>query len=406
MRSGESAWTSVRVLVATGLLLGCGAGGSQSTAGLDGGDAAADKAPVPVIDGATEVIGTAPEAPADGGADDSDAPSEFHVIAPTGLVVENGHLFVAQGAGNGASNSLLEIDVARDTASVVADLSAPSISVIALASDRAGRLFLTTGHGAVVVKVDVASGTRTVLAGSYYAQDHLDGVGPEARFRSTIGLALDGRGNMYVTDQFDYTIRKIVIASGSVSSFAGVSQQSGRVDGVGSAARFVGPKDITYDRASDALYLSDYTTVRKIDPVTAEVTTLAGTGTAGTLTDGVGRNAAFDYVGSIVADGQGSLFVGDRATIRRILLATAEVTTVAGHVGGSISRDGTGATAFLTDASAIGPDGMGALYFLSCQTIRRLELATGTITTLYGLPEEAYRLVLGCVTNGRPLHAE
>jgi hypothetical protein len=155
-----------------------------------------------------------------------------------------------------------------------------------------------------------------------------------------------------------------------------------------------------------SLYVGDYTTVRRIDPTTGAVTTLAGTGRAGTLSDGIGVNASFDFVGSFALDGAGGMYVADRATIRKINLATAEVKTFAGHVGASVSRDGTATTAYIRDPDVLALDGRGTLYFTSCQTIRKPDLASGAITTLYGFPDEVHRALLGCVTNGRPLTAD
>jgi DNA-binding beta-propeller fold protein YncE len=48
----------------------------------------------------------------------------------------------------------------------------------------------------------------------------VNGVGSAARFAGPYGLATDSAGNLYVTDAFDCTIRKIS-AEGTVSTIAG-----------------------------------------------------------------------------------------------------------------------------------------------------------------------------------------
>jgi sugar lactone lactonase YvrE len=53
--------------------------------------------------------------------------------------------------------------------------------------------------------------------------DSVDGTGASARFNGPEGVALDGQGNLYVADTLNHAIRKIVLASGEVSSLAGVA---------------------------------------------------------------------------------------------------------------------------------------------------------------------------------------
>ena len=56
------------------------------------------------------------------------------------------------------------------------------------------------------------------------------------------GIASDRAGNLYVADVWDNTIRKVVVATGAVTTLAGVVDQYGRVDGTGAAARFDQPE--------------------------------------------------------------------------------------------------------------------------------------------------------------------
>jgi hypothetical protein len=67
-----------------------------------------------------------------------------------------------------------------------------------------------------------------------------------ARFSSPEGLAIDGADNVYVADNFNYTIRKITPA-GEVSTFAGLPGTYGAIDGTGSEARFLQPSALAFD---------------------------------------------------------------------------------------------------------------------------------------------------------------
>ena len=93
-------------------------------------------------------------------------------------------------------------------------------------------------------------------------------------------IATDGT-NLYVTDSGNHTIRKIVIATGSVSTLAGGAGNSGSADGAGSTARFNAPSGITTDGTN--LYVADYgnCTIRKVVIASGVVTTLVSAGIQG-----------------------------------------------------------------------------------------------------------------------------
>ena len=107
--------------------------------------------------------------------------------------------------------------------------------------------------------------------------------------------------------------------SGKVTTFAGTAGSSGSTDAVGTSARFNKPRGITSDGTN--LYVSEYNnhTIRKIVISTGVVTTLAGTaGTSGS-TDATGTLARFYSPVGLTTDGT-SLYVADRFnhTIRKI----------------------------------------------------------------------------------------
>jgi DNA-binding beta-propeller fold protein YncE len=119
---------------------------------------------------------------------------------------------------------------------------------------------------------------------------------------------------------------------------------------------------------------------------------LGGSGSA----DGVGAEARFgdfgDFGGQLAADAAGALYVVDRgnATIRKIAAGTDEVSTIAGKPAAArVVTDGTGAQARFADPTGIAVDPAGTTLFVSecaANVIRRVELATGAVTTLAGAP--------------------
>jgi hypothetical protein len=102
-----------------------------------------------------------------------------------------------------------------------------------------------------------------------------NGVGSAARFSSPFGITIDSLGNLFVGEYGNLVIRKIT-PSGSVTTFAGTTGLYGSTDGVGSSARFLNPKGVTFDMFGN-LFVMDHNNfiVRKIFP-DGTVITIAG----------------------------------------------------------------------------------------------------------------------------------
>ena len=258
-----------------------------------------------------------------------------------------------------------------------------------LASDGAGNLFVADSSNQTIRKLVIASGVVTTLAGSPGLAGSADGTGPAARFNVPEGLASDGAGNLFVADVGNHTIRKVVIATGVVTTLAGSPGTTGSTDGTGPAARFNLPEGLAADGVGD-LFVADRGnhTVRRVVIATAVVTTLAGSPGAPGSTDGTGTAARFNFPQNIASDGADNLFVADtfNHTIRRVVIATGVVTTLAGSPGVSGSTDGTGAAARFWVPRGLASDGAGSLFVADGynNSIRKLVIATGVVTTFAG----------------------
>jgi len=226
-----------------------------------------------------------------------------------------------------------------------------------VAVDGSGNLYVADQHNHLIRKI-TSAGVVTTLAG-IGSQGYANGTGTAASFNYPWGVAVDGSGNLYVADQGNHLIRKITSA-GVVTTLAG-SGSSGSADGTGTAASFHDPTGVAVD-GSGNLYVADKNNhlIRKITSA-GVVTTFAGSGSSGSA-DGTGTAASFYRPDGVVVDGSGNVYVADRNNhlIRKITSAGV-VTTLAGS-GSAGSADGTGTAASFSYPSGVAVDGSGNVY--------------------------------------------
>ncbi|GEM_PF-5051319 len=307
-----------------------------------------------------------------GMADDIASDAQFN--GPSRVAVDGaGDLYVS----DNNNNAIRKIDASTDQVSTVVAANGGLNSPMGIVADGSGNLYVADSVNRVIRKIVIATGAMTTLAGQFGISGSANGTGTAASFARPYGLAADGSGNLYVTDRNNHTIRKIVIATGVVTTLAGTAGTSGSTNGTGAAATFDSPYGVAAD-GSGNLYVTDNDnhTIRKIVIATGAVTTLAGTaGTSGS-TDGTSAAATFDSPKDVALDGSGNLYVSDSGNhiIRKIVLSTGEVTTLAGTAGVEGSTDGTGAAARFLFPNGLAVDGSGSLYVADTDnhTIRKI----------------------------------
>ncbi|MBX7204429.1 MAG: T9SS type A sorting domain-containing protein [Bacteroidia bacterium] len=181
----------------------------------------------------------------------------------------------------------------------------------------------------------------------------VDATGTAARFNHPQDIVYDGDQYLYVADTDNHKIKRINIATGAVTTFAGTGT-SGSTNGTRLSASFSYPSGLCY--YSNKLYIADEGSymIRVIDIASGNVSTLAGAGTFG-MTNGTAATAQFKYPEDVAVDLSGDVYVveGKNAggVIRKI--SNGQVTTFAGADGQTGTTDGVGAAARFKDPRSI-----------------------------------------------------
>ena len=183
---------------------------------------------------------------------------------------------------------------------------------------------------------------------------------------------------------------------GVIATVAGTGGRGYSGDGGPAPAALLSePFMCTFDAAGN-LYIAEAMNhcVRRVDAITGVITTIAGTGAEGYSGDGgPATTATFNQPYSLQVDANGDVYVVDRLNfvIRRIDAATGIITTVAGTGESGYGGDrGPGTQAQFREPNDCFLDGRGGLLIADVQDqrIRRLDLASGVIATFAGNGEK------------------
>ena len=208
----------------------------------------------------------------------------------------------------------------------------------------------------------------------------------------------DSAGNLFYTEAKNHIVRRVDKASGIVTTVAGNCESGYSGDG-GSAiqATMQEPNSLQVDQNNGDIYIVDRqnAVVRKVDATSGIITTVAGTGEVGYSGDGgPGNQAMFREPNDCFLDGKGGLLIADiqDQRIRRLDLATGIVTTVAGN--GEKERTGDGKPALeasFLGARAVCLDSKGNMYVAEREGngVRKVD-TNGLMSTIAGNGERGY----------------
>jgi len=215
----------------------------------------------------------------------------------------------------------------------------PIENPVSLAVAPDGVYYLMEQHGARVLRFDRATGWLDVYAGDadrpgYEGWAGDGGPAREAMMSQGIGLALSDEGVLFIADTRNHRIRYVDPETEIMGTLAG-SGEKGLLDGVGLDAQFNEPHHLAW--AEGVLFVADAANhvVRRIDVATGEVSVFAGTGVAGSSGDGgPAVEAALDTPQGLAVDEEGSVYIADTENhaVRKVD-PQGQLDTVVGQLG-------------------------------------------------------------------------
>ncbi|MCB1021865.1 MAG: SMP-30/gluconolactonase/LRE family protein [Acidobacteria bacterium] len=201
--------------------------------------------------------------------------------------------------------------------------------------DKHGNLFFVDMKNANVRRVDAKTGIISTVAGTGEMGFSGDGgAATLALFKQPHSIAFDKRGDLYVCDIGNNRIRKIDMRSGLISTFAGTGEKLATSDGAPLAGTPLnGPRAMAFDKNGDMyLALREGNQVWRLDRKAQTWRHVAGTGEKGYQNGPDAKKATLSGPKGIEVGPDRAVYIADTEshTIRRIDLATGAISTVAG----------------------------------------------------------------------------
>ena len=288
-----------------------------------------------------------------------------------------GDVFVADKTGNQISlwcaaanaslgctgNNASVVYIASSGATITATLNAPT----AVSLDAAGNLYIANSGTNQILRVDAATHAITSAAGDGVQGYTGDGsAATAAELNAPGGVVADAAGNLYIADSGNNVVRRVDALTGNIATIAGTGVQGFLGDGgQATQAELNNPFAVTLEDAGN-LYIADTgnSALRKVNLATGLISTVAGTGGAAGFA-GDGGNATNAQLSSplgITTDAAGNLYITDsgNARLRRVDAASGIIETIAGSGQAGFSGDGGSATqATLEEPSGVAVDALG-----------------------------------------------
>jgi uncharacterized protein (TIGR03437 family) len=237
--------------------------------------------------------------------------------------------------------------------------------VAGVAVDAAGAVYIADMDNFRVRKVDTTGKISTVAGNGSFGFTGDNVPATQTALSSPTAVAVDGAGNLYIADLFNYRVRK-VNPQGIITTVAGTGVAGNSGDGgLATQARFETPESVAVDRAGN-LYIADSANhvVRKVDTA-GIISAFAGNGQGGFSGDnGQARQARLSAPRGVAVDAAGNVYISDAGNDRiRRVDKNGVITTIAGNGQTGYNGDGTLATqASFFEPVGLAVDPYGVIY--------------------------------------------
>jgi sugar lactone lactonase YvrE len=251
-----------------------------------------------------------------------------------------------------------------------------------------GQLVVTEFGGHRVIRID-AAGKVTPLAGSG-KKGFADGVGDKAEFNAPHNLAVGPDGTIYVADTLNHRVRKLDPKTGAVTTIAGGEKGYAGDGGPAKDARFNEAYHVCLDAGGKNLFVCDLGNrrIRKIDLASGTVATVAGNGQRGAPADGsVAAEAPLVDPRVVTVDKAGRIWILERSGNALRVVEDGKIRTVAGTGEKGSTGDGGPALKAKLDGPKylwIDPAGDVLIADTNNHCIRKYAVKDGTIARVAG----------------------
>jgi len=316
-----------------------------------------------------------------GYAGDGGAATSAQLAYPRGLAVDaQGNLYIADSANSRIRKVAADGKISTVAGSGVAGYSGDGADAASaqlnyprgLAVDGAGSLYIADSWNYRVRRVSLQGQISTAAGNGTYGSTGDAGQATAATLGFVQSLALDRQGNLYVSDVYNHSVRKIA-ANGVISTVIGGGFGSAGDGGSAQSAQLKFPRGLGADSQGN-LFVVDAGNhrVRMVSP-SGTITTVAGTGTAGFSGDGGAASAAqLNNPYDVVLDASGALVVAD---VRNYRVRKAGVQAGGGGGGAGDNKPSVSGTAGVQNAATFAPPAAPGML----ATIWGVKMASGIV---------------------------
>ncbi len=263
-----------------------------------------------------------------------------------------------------------------------------------LADETSDRLFIAdTNHHRLIIS-DLAGQVKSLIGGKEAGL--CDGDFNTARFNGPQGLTLHDQ-TLYVADTGNHALRAVELTSQSVTTLAGNGQQARiyyRRGGAGPAIKLNSPWDVAYADGKLYITMAGFHQLWQYDLSNQQIGPWVGAGPEGLIDGRLNQAMLAQPSGLSYRDGQLYLACSEASALRKVEVATGEVTTLLGqglYEFGDVNGDRqTGRLQHPLGVGA-GPDGLIYLADTYNHRIKRYDPSTGIVQGWSGDGRSGYQ---------------